>query len=306
MFSGLAMFTASLLGVGQPVVPPLPPKPTLARPPQSKVNLGTLFSYEDYPAAALALDLEGDVRVWLDVDAQGRVQGCTVRTSSGHAELDEGTCDIFVGRARYHPALDADGEPVAQRVSPPAVRWRMMDRPRPRSEAARLMQFLVSPLGQVAGCWTLPAAGQEGPDHSCGRERAKARALALAMHRDDAQPTGTYSVQAVWGHPLSTEARLARLEIDPEAIIVDRTHDYVLREGLVIRCSERAEDDLDLAGADCRETGATAGWCVDDASDPVACHGLVQWRLLVWRDPTVDVEGMTRARTLDLAPPAQD
>jgi protein TonB len=47
------------------------------------------------------------------VQPDGRVGGCTVVRSSGHASLDETTCRLIERRFRYRPALDASGRPTS-------------------------------------------------------------------------------------------------------------------------------------------------------------------------------------------------
>ena len=75
-----------------------------------KVEPGTsLFSTDDYPAAALRKGEEGLVAVGLDIDADGSVGKCTVSESSGSGTLDAATCNIIRQRARYRPARDAEG-----------------------------------------------------------------------------------------------------------------------------------------------------------------------------------------------------
>jgi protein TonB len=51
------------------------------------------------------------------VGTDGRVSGCRVTRSSGHAELDATTCRLIEQRFRYRPARDAAGRPVPETVS---------------------------------------------------------------------------------------------------------------------------------------------------------------------------------------------
>lgn len=71
----------------------------------------------DYPRAALRARAEGSVSVRYTVAADGRVRGCTVTRSSGHAVLDATTCRLIERRFVYRPATNARGEPVPQAVS---------------------------------------------------------------------------------------------------------------------------------------------------------------------------------------------
>lgn len=67
----------------------------------------------DYPAAARRTGAQGSVIVHLHIDPRGRVARCEVARSSGHPELDGGTCRLIGARFRYEPARDAAGRPIA-------------------------------------------------------------------------------------------------------------------------------------------------------------------------------------------------
>jgi protein TonB len=78
---------------------------------------GRLSGDTDYPASARRAGVEGSVSVRFVVGTDGRVGGCRVTRSSGHAELDSTTCRLIEERFRYRPARDADGRPVQETVS---------------------------------------------------------------------------------------------------------------------------------------------------------------------------------------------
>jgi protein TonB len=88
-------------------------------------DIRTLFSADDYPADAQRNGEEGTVQAELAVDSKGRVTGCTIVRSSGHASLDETTCSILQRRARFTPARDANGEAIPDSVVTPPVVWRL-------------------------------------------------------------------------------------------------------------------------------------------------------------------------------------
>jgi protein TonB len=85
-------------------------------PPVPKAPYERLVSIDDYPAAARAQGLTGTARVRLDVAPTGRVTGCTILASSGTALLDAATCRLLSSRARFEPARDGAGKPVAGAV----------------------------------------------------------------------------------------------------------------------------------------------------------------------------------------------
>ncbi len=68
---------------------------------------------EDYPSASLASRESGEVTAAFDVTETGAVEHCRVVRSSGYLRLDDATCDLIERRARYRPAEDASGKPVA-------------------------------------------------------------------------------------------------------------------------------------------------------------------------------------------------
>ena len=117
-------------------MPPAPPAPRLAPtrgavpagPAQlratARAPLQSYLSSDDYPASALAGRDEGQPQFRLAVGPDGRVTGCVVLVSSGSPALDNATCRIMRSRARFSPARDAGGRPVADEYFG-AVAWRL-------------------------------------------------------------------------------------------------------------------------------------------------------------------------------------
>lgn len=95
-------------------VPPKPPKP--------KGNPGRWVTPNDYPSRALREEQEGVTTVRLTVDAGGKVTGCSVTGSSGSPLLDDTTCKKMQQRAKFDPATDGDGRPVASTYTQ-SVKW---------------------------------------------------------------------------------------------------------------------------------------------------------------------------------------
>jgi len=99
-----------------PAAPPGPPPaiaPHVVRNPQERRPLLTLFSPDDYPMSAQGSGVRGVIAVTLGISPDGRVASCTIRRSSRLAVLDVSTCNILRRRARYTPAMDSNGNPVA-------------------------------------------------------------------------------------------------------------------------------------------------------------------------------------------------
>jgi protein TonB len=87
-------------------------------------NLTALFSADDYPAEALAREEQGTVAVQLAIDERGRAMRCEVTVSSGSEALDSRTCEILSSRARFKPARDESGHPVADTYTQ-RITWRL-------------------------------------------------------------------------------------------------------------------------------------------------------------------------------------
>lgn len=113
---------SSFVGTQWWVIPePFPPGLTPAKPRSMPV---TWFTNDDYPAAALRAEQQGNVGFRVTVDATGRVTDCTVWLSSGSALLDATTCSLMRRRGRFNPGRDASGQAVPSAwVS--GLRWRV-------------------------------------------------------------------------------------------------------------------------------------------------------------------------------------
>ena len=66
----------------------------------------------DYPSRAVREGREGNTEIRLDVNRWGGVSDCTVTKSSGHADLDEKTCNSAAYKARFWPATDSESKPT--------------------------------------------------------------------------------------------------------------------------------------------------------------------------------------------------
>ncbi len=115
-----------------PVLPPTPapPPPPPPAPPRAaekaspRGNPASWVTSDDYPSRALREEREGTVGFRLDIGGDGRVTGCTVTSSSGHADLDSEACRLLERRARFKPAKDGSGNPMTDSYSSRFV-WRI-------------------------------------------------------------------------------------------------------------------------------------------------------------------------------------
>jgi protein TonB len=87
-------------------------------------NPGSWVTTDDYRSSWINRELIGTARFRLQVAASGKVEGCTITGSSGHAELDKATCELVTRRARFHPARDTSGATVSGSYSS-SVRWQL-------------------------------------------------------------------------------------------------------------------------------------------------------------------------------------
>ena len=87
-------------------------------------NIANYFSVDDYPAEAIRREEQGRVEFAVEIGPDGRVTRCHVMVSSGSRLLDLRTCQVMLVRARFEPARDAAGNPVAD-VFGTSVIWRI-------------------------------------------------------------------------------------------------------------------------------------------------------------------------------------
>lgn len=112
-------------GLEQPAKPTEKPVlPVLARTAQVKGDRTSWVTTEDYPASSIRDGEEGKVAISVGVGVNGRVTSCQVTKSSGYLALDEATCRYYAKRARFAPALTADGIAVESSYAD-GIRWRL-------------------------------------------------------------------------------------------------------------------------------------------------------------------------------------
>jgi periplasmic protein TonB len=57
------------------------------------------------------------------INEAGKVAGCDVLTPSGIPALDIMGCQVIRSRAKFTPAVDANGKPVRSTVVTPPIVW---------------------------------------------------------------------------------------------------------------------------------------------------------------------------------------
>lgn len=86
---------------------------SLARPPVPATPPSNWLGLGDYPVAMLQSGYGDHVDFRLMVDATGKPTACDVLTMDSRPEFIKATCGPLMRRARFEPALDAGGHPVA-------------------------------------------------------------------------------------------------------------------------------------------------------------------------------------------------
>lgn len=147
-----------------PAMPPAPPLPT--------GSVASLFTVYDYPEAALEELEQGALIVELSVSAEGRAAACRIVESSDSVSIDAATCRILTRRARFRPARDAAGRPIADRVQQ-KVRWEIASLPFEPIDSVSVGQF--SAVGLMEKC------RDEKPRETCSDPDFDMRDFALAL-----------------------------------------------------------------------------------------------------------------------------
>lgn len=120
----LATEVLPLPDIAPPPLPPTPPVASKAAGVRARGDRGAWIGTGDYPPAAIRAEEQGVVGIALRIDAAGRIAQCTVTQPSGSAALDQATCRLYQRRARFDPARDEAGNPVAATFND-RVRWEL-------------------------------------------------------------------------------------------------------------------------------------------------------------------------------------
>lgn len=136
------------------VVPPVP----LIVPGESKDLRGPIplsnpaawVTTMDYPIASLRTSEQGTAGFTVQVDTEGRVSSCKIKSSSGSPALDEATCSLVTRRARFRPASDIEGRPKEGEYSN-RVRW-VIPVANPPQPGLVTISYTVTAGGEVADC----------------------------------------------------------------------------------------------------------------------------------------------------------
>ncbi|MEO7815380.1 MAG: energy transducer TonB [Sphingomicrobium sp.] len=99
------------------------PKPAIAT--YSRGDVRGIFQSSDYPDDALSANQSGTAQYLLMIGRDGSVLDCVIAVSSGVASLDAMGCQVIRGRAKFKPAIDANGKPAVDTFLTPPISWRL-------------------------------------------------------------------------------------------------------------------------------------------------------------------------------------
>ncbi|MCP5395861.1 MAG: TonB family protein [Sphingomonadaceae bacterium] len=132
----LANITPDIPDVIPDVLPQIVPKPLPTTTPgralldpvgvSPRNDPGSWVTPNDYRGRWINEELTGTASFRLDVGANGKVERCTITKSSGHAVLDEATCNLVTRRAKFRSAQDENGNKVSGSYTN-SVRWQLPD-----------------------------------------------------------------------------------------------------------------------------------------------------------------------------------
>ncbi len=107
-----------------PPAPPPPAPPTVSKAAGAKGNPADWITTDDYPPSSIRAEEEGTTVIKWTINTEGRVENCVTTQSSGSNALDQAACRALSRRARYTPAKDAAGNPMATTQTRRVV-WRL-------------------------------------------------------------------------------------------------------------------------------------------------------------------------------------
>lgn len=147
------------------------------------INARSWITPQDYPTSALRENRSGHTGFRLTIAPEGKPMRCEIVYESGWNDIDQATCKLLMKRARFKPALDAQGKPtvavyrnvhsfyipggpVAKRPKPPTVDIEINLAAMPSgimTPADLSLAFAVDAMGAISDCVPIPAeAGARG------------------------------------------------------------------------------------------------------------------------------------------------
>lgn len=114
-------------------------------------SLEGVFTSDDYPVEALKKNEQGGVDIVIRIDTGGAVADCIVKKSSGSEILDRRTCDVIRERAKFKPARDRKGRPIASDYHQ-TINWRIAKDLAPSDPWISRIVVNFGPFGEAVSC----------------------------------------------------------------------------------------------------------------------------------------------------------
>ncbi|WP_100260970.1 energy transducer TonB [Qipengyuania seohaensis] len=118
---------------------------------QPTENPATWVTTADYPNWAARSGTQGRVVTELVIEKSGRVSACRIIVSSDIPDLDRTACEKLRQRARFKPARDEKGIPIASRYEQ-SVRFVLPGATSLPKERRVILEYLVDRDGSVKEC----------------------------------------------------------------------------------------------------------------------------------------------------------
>jgi hypothetical protein len=87
-------------------------------------DIRSILTARDYPAEALRKQPQGTTQYQLLVDDKGAVARCDVLVGSGLVTLDSTGCQVIQQKAKFRPAVDAQGKAARSVWTTPPLTWK--------------------------------------------------------------------------------------------------------------------------------------------------------------------------------------
>lgn len=198
---------------------------------------GSWLSTDDYPAAAMRLEMSGITAFKLAVNATGTPLRCDITQSSGFDVLDQATCERVMLNARFAVFHPRAGE-APERSFSNRVKWVLpADLKPPVSENSGSMLLSVDETGAVTSCRIvlhLILDTASDPTKPC--DNAPPPAVALQMRHGAQGPSAEIELQdAVTFRPEKLGGFVSTVPSYEQVAL--SIHRFTVRDGKVTQCA---------------------------------------------------------------------
>lgn len=132
-------------------------------------DLAYLITAKDYPPESRRKRRAGVVEFMAVVNKDGGVWNCLVLRSSAHASLKQATCDLITQRARFDPAINAEGAAILG-MYVGQIDWDLTKSKATPLPGTITHAFEVGLDGRVSKCRITRVTGAAAQQHKVGPE----------------------------------------------------------------------------------------------------------------------------------------